>query len=891
MSAFLHHLGRWCAQHSWKVFGIWIVLLLGMGGGVLGVGMQLSNSFDIAGSEAMTGLAVLRERLPQAAGTAEPVLITTSDGAIENHQDAIQEFIDKASEIDGISMASDPFSDLTRAISDDGAAALVQVQADSSVEAVSATGGGKASQVKADLEKYAAELEASDPDLTVKIAGNIGATAGVELSITEAFGVLVAAVVLIVTFGSLLAAGTPIITAIVGVGVGMTGILLAASLTEINAVTPVLAVMIGLAVGIDYALFIMSRAREYLAHGLASVEAAGRAVATAGSAVVFAGITVIIALCGLSVAGIPFLTAMGISAAFMVAVAVAVALTAVPAFLGLLGKRITPKAKVAKARTTSGPRWASVWINSVMRLPWLFAVAVIALLGAASVPLSGLSLSLVDNGYEAPGTQLRDTYDSIAEEFGEGYNSPMIIIGDIVQSTDPLGLVDDISNEIESMPDVARVAMATPNPDASMMFIQVIPREGQAAPSTMQLVKDVREMAPELEARYGISNVMVTGITAVAVDIANTLNSALLPFGIVVVGLSLLLLMIVFRSIAVPVTATLGYLLSLGAGLGAVGAMFGWGWFADLFHVTKLGSVISFLPVIVMGILFGLAMDYEVFLVSRMREVWIHTRDAKRAVREGFIGSAKVVTAAALIMTSVFAFFIPDGNKYIKPIAVALTVGIFADAFLVRMTLIPALMTLLGKHAWWLPKTLDRVLPTVDVEGEGLARSLEHSDWVATHGPVSLRLEHLSLGDESGSAFDDVSLLLRPGEFGYIRLDSPLGRSALAAVLTGRTLPTDGHAVIDQHVLPDGISAIQAHTMVLRYPEARLVPKDISIVVSIDPSEPMWDALHAIHERGVNVLAIISESAELPADYQAQLVDVEVAGSDVAEAQLVGSEQ
>ncbi|MDY5589170.1 MAG: MMPL family transporter [Arcanobacterium sp.] len=880
MSAFLLKLGRWCASHSRRVLIAWLLLLAALGAGAHSVGMQLSNSFDISATESITGISILRERLPQASGVSEPVLISARHGNISSYQPAIEKFVRDTSKISGISMATDPFAERTRTISQDGKHALVQVQTDSTVAAYSANAGGKASVVKAQLAQYAQQLEAEHPQLSVLLGGNIGQTAGVELSITEAIGVLVAALVLFATFGSLLAAGTPIISAVVGVGVGMLGILVAANFTTINAITPVLAVMIGLAVGIDYALFIMSRAREYLMHGISPIEAAGRAVATAGSAVVFAGVTVMIALCGLAVCQIPFLTAMGVSAAGMVAIAVLVALTAIPAFLGLLGKRFAPK----KASVTSPAhsRLGAGWIGLIMRKPALFAVLVIAVLGAGAVPLAGLSLSLVDNGYERPGTQMRETYDEISRAFGEGYNSPIIVIADIVQSTDPLGLVNNLSKDLASIDGVEKVALGTPNGDASLAFIELIPATGQANPATMRIVHEIRANAPTLEHRYGISNVMVTGITAVAVDIASVLNSALLPFGIVVVGLSIVLLMLVFRSIAVPITATIGYILSLGSGLGAVGAIFGWGWLADFFNVTKVGSVISFLPVIVMGILFGLAMDYEVFLVSRMREVWIHTGNAQRAVREGFIGSAKVVSAAALIMTSVFAFFIPDGNKYIKPIAVALTVGIFADAFLVRMTFIPAVMALLGKHAWWLPAWLDRRLPVVDVEGEGLARALEHSDWVANHGEAAVRLSDVAVHDAHELAFSHLSLVVRPHQFAVVRLQTALARSALAALLSGRIHANDGIAVISGHTMPDGISAIQASSYLLRTPDTTLIPPATKLVLCVDPGPQDWEFLLRAHSRRLTVLAIVAPELELPTSVRAIAIDGEAQAQSIA---------
>ena len=946
MSAYLHSLGRWCARRAPRVLAAWLLLIAILGGAVSAVGMRLTDTFTISGTESMKGLEVLDERLPQAAGTSEQVLFTASDGDIGGHADAVNTFASRAADIDGVAMVSAPFGDAqtgtSSTVSADGAHALVQVQADTSVGSVLTGNTPRAAEVARDLEDLADQAHADDPAVDVQLGGNIGQKVGIGISGTELVGVVIAAVVLLVTFGSVLAAGAPLVAASLGVGTGMLGILLAAAATDINSTTPVLAVMIGLAVGIDYALFIISRAREYLADGVAPAEAAGRAVATAGSAVVFAGTTVVVALCGLSVAGIGFLTTMGVASAAVVAVAVLVAMTAVPALIGLIGKRLAPRGSSRRGRQASradaaagsvgagaaagsgsaahavegageaasagtvkpgtpvkaGP--ATRWVRAVTRRPWLTIGAVVLLLGITAIPISGLHLALTDNGFAVKGTQQRQTYDAIAEAYGEGYNSPIIVIADIANTTDPVGTVNRLSQDIAGLDGVSAVALATPNQDGTLAFIQIRPERSQADPATMDLVRDIRARADGYEHDYGISDVMVTGQAAVAIDVAESLNASLLPFGIVVVGLSLILLTVVFRSVAVPLTATLGYLLSLAAGMGAVGAVFGWGWAADLLQVSKVGAVISFLPVIVMGVLFGLAMDYEVFLVSRMREEWIRRRPAGgpagsadtptdpamrrraavEAVEAGFVGSAKVVGAAAVIMAGVFAAFIHTENVYIKPIAVGLTAGILADAFIVRMTLIPALMAALGERAWWLPAGLKRQLPVIDVEGEGLERTLEHEAWTAAHGPAVLRAQDLVLADDEGTALRGLTLALGGGQVALVRAAEPLTRRALAAAIGGRLQPAGGILAVADHVLPDGTAAIQSVTTAIHaYDDP--VPSHVRIVVVDDPGHRRWKRVAELASRGVAVVvtadaATAEERPEVAVD---AVIDIDADGA------------
>ena len=860
MSSSLYRLGNFCAAHAKRVLAAWLFLIAFLGVVVAQTGINLSSSYKIDGLESIEGVDVLSERLPQASGVSESVLFS-SDDSIKSHKETIKAFVDEAKKIGGVTNVSDPFAAATGSVSSDGKHALAAVQTDKSAGDAKGDVGPKAAAISAKLNSLVAQARAADASLTVQRSGAVGHKTEIALSATEIVGVLIAAIVLFVTFGSLLAAGSPIVSAIIGVGTGLLGIVVAASFVEVSSVTPVLAVMIGLAVGIDYALFIMSRAREYLAEGIDPRSAASRATATAGSAVVFAGGTVIVALCGLSVTGLHFLAVMGAASAAVVAVAVLVAVTAVPALLGLLGRRLSPKPR--KERRSG--RIARAWVRAVTRRPAATVAVVLGTLGVAAVPALDLATALPDSGQAARGTVERDTYDAVAKAYGEGYNAPIAVLADIVQSQDPIGLVKTLSEKIGKLDGVERVALATPNRDGSLAFVQIIPTGGQTSKATADLVKEIRGLAPSWEKQYGISNVMVTGKTAVAIDISDKLGQALLPFGIVVVGLSLAILLVVFRSIAVPLTATLGFLLSLAAGMGAVGAVYGYGWLADALNVTKTGPVISFMPILVIGILFGLAMDYQVFLVSRMREEWIRTGDAGLATREGFVGSAKVVTAAAVIMTGVFAAFIPHGSVEIKPIAIALTAGIAADAFLVRMTFIPAIMALLGKKAWWIPRWLDAALPAVDVEGDGLARSLEHEAWVADHGESAVRLEGLTILDGDEPLVDSFSLTAGPGQLAVVRGEDAVARRALSAVVEGRLLPDAGIAVIGSHTLPDGRSQVQGMTTALRSWDGPVSAR-ASVVVVDDPGKRRWERVRQLLNQGRTVLATGPASMTVPPD-------------------------
>ncbi|WP_228484722.1 MMPL family transporter [Microbacterium cremeum] len=468
------------------------------------------------------------------------------------------------------------------------------------------------------------------------------------------------------------------------------------------------------------------------------------------------------------------------------------------------------------------------WVNLVTSHPLVTTIAVVVTLGVMAIPAASLALALPNAGVQPESSQARQAYDLTAEHFGPGANGPLIMTGTIVTSTDPLGLMADLADEIEQVPGVKEIALATPNETADTGLLQIVPETAPDDPATADLVRELRALAPELEDEYGV-DLKVTGFTAVGIDISDRLGAALLPFGIFVVGLSLILLMIVFRSIWVPITAALGYLLSVAASFGVVAAVFEWGWFAELLHVTRTGPVISFMPIILMGVLFGLAMDYQVFLVSRMREDYVHARRAASghrtrsardialaAVRSGFTASARVVTAAAVIMFAVFAAFVPEGDSSIKPIALGLAVGIAVDAFLVRMTLVPAVMALLGDKAWWIPRWLERVLPHFDIEGEAVERELSLRDWPEPATTAAVVGDGVAVRAEGGRTVGDVALFeeaafrVEPGGT-LVATGDPRAAQAFALAIAGRVPISDGRLRVGGHLLPERAVWVRAH--------------------------------------------------------------------------------
>jgi RND superfamily putative drug exporter len=540
---------------------------------------------------------------------------------------------------------------------------------------------------------------------------------------SELIGVAVALLVLVLTFGSLVAAGLPIVTALFGVGLGITGVTGMTAFMDIGSSTPMLATMIGLAVGIDYTLFILARYRSELHHTEDREEAIGIAVGTAGSAVVFAGLTVFIALTALAVVRIPFLTAMGLAAAATVLIAVLVALTLLPAILGLLKskafgarvRRYAPRREPDGHVLNNGVRWARL----VGRRPVVVALLVVVGLGALAVPLKDLHLAFPTDSTAASDTTQRKASDLMAEAFGPGREGPLLVVVDAtdVPEADRGAALGEVATWAAEQDDVANAQVVAMNRLGTGAQVMITPSSGPDDTATENLLTALRDGQADIEQQTG-TETGVTGLTAITTDVSERLSDALPIYLTVVIGLAFLLLMVVFRSILVPLTATLGFLLSVLATLGATVAVFQQG----AFGLMEGQPIVSFMPIFLIGVVFGLAMDYQVFLVTRIREAHVHGYPMREAVVDGFRNSARVVTAAAAIMTAVFAAFMLQDEPIIKSMGFALAAAVVFDAFVVRMALIPAVLYLLGDRAWWLPRWLDRLLPDVDVEGEKLER-------------------------------------------------------------------------------------------------------------------------------------------------------------------------
>ena len=602
-------------------------------------------------------------------------------------------------------------SDGIRFVSDDGSTALVNIAF---------------SEPRLDLQEESKQavidyFEADEID-GVEVAFSTDIAQGVPevFGVGEVVGLAVAAIVLIVMLGSLLAAALPIVTALVGVAIGVVGSLSFSGLVQMVSVTPVLGVMLGLAVGIDYSLFIINRHRKQLMQGAEVRESIGLANGTAGNAVVFAGATVVVALLALNITGVPFLGLMGTVGAVCVAVAVLIAITLTPALLGLLGERVLGRRARARISPAVPVQRKEVRAMSTLRAVVTLLVTVAALLTIA-IPSLSMRLGLPDGSSEPADSASYRAFSLTESEFGAGANGTLL-----VTATLPEGLTDDevlekqvlVAQAIADNDDVTAIAPIAVSDDNRLTAFQVIPAEGPNSVSTEQLVRDLRDL-PAIESGIALG---VAGQAAINIDISESLQNVLPLYLLVVVGLSLLIMILVFRSILVPLIATGGFILSLFATFGATVAVFQWGWFAQVFGLHSTGPILSFLPVILTGILFGLAMDYQLFLASGMREAYVHGAPARLAVMQGVKAGRAVVTAAGLIMVAVFGGFVFSDATIIRAIGFGLAFGVLIDAFIVRMLLMPALMHLLGTSAWWLPRWLDRILPNVDVEGAALER-------------------------------------------------------------------------------------------------------------------------------------------------------------------------
>lgn len=822
MAKFLFKLGRWSFHRKWIVILLWLVTLAGVAGAAVSFQKPFSNEFSIGGTPAIEATKTLVQKFPEGGNPVNAASVNVVFAAPEGEELADPE---NSAAIDTVvTHIRDNLPDLTgterfgnpvevspalqeqvvemmteqglpeetaredahnlRMLSDDGRIGytLFTIDVPSSMDVTD--------------EHRRIVNEAMDmgreQGITVEAGGaGFGDPITVKTS-SEIIGLAIAFVVLIVTFGSLIAAGLPVLTAVIGVGIGALAIMIATAFVELNNITPVLAVMIGLAVGIDYALFILSRYRAERTR-MPADEAAGMAVGTAGSAVVFAGATVIIALAALTIVNIEFLTAMGLSAAFTVLVAVLVALTFIPALLGVLGDR-TFKGRVPgvagnRSRTTgrdgsrrrAKPTLGNRWIRFVRRVPGLVMAVVVLTLGALSYPVLNMELSLPSDSTSNLDTTQRKSADLMAEGFGAGVNAPFLVIVDaddvnpdapalapLVQAQESMaGEGEPVDRreaavtgsylytvgQLKNVGGVQHAQLIGMNPDTNAAQILVTPYTGPDDQYTIQVSHALREQGEQIADATG-ADIGLTGLTAVQMDITERLSGAMPLYLGIVIGLAIFLLLGVFRSVMVPLVAGLGFLLSVGAAFGMTVLV----WQEGLWDLVNTPApLISFMPIFLIGVTFGLAMDYQVFLVTRMREHYINLRvkahenpdpDTPRAVSRldaveestivGFTRGARVVTAAALIMIAVFIAFIDQPLPFIQIFGFALGVGVFFDAFFIRMALVPATMFLLGNATWWIPRWLNRLIPRMDIEGTALEK-----EWEERHAAEQLHRKEM----------------------------------------------------------------------------------------------------------------------------------------------------
>ncbi|MEV0558056.1 MULTISPECIES: MMPL family transporter [unclassified Streptomyces] len=726
MAIFLYRIGRWAFRRRRLVSAVWLVALVLAGVAAATAPEGKEEDLSMPGTESQKAFDLLDERFPQSnsQGAEARLVFQAPDGqrvTARENKAAVEDTIGSLDGGDQVASTTDPYE--TGAVSKDGTIAYSTITY--TADAVDLT-----EPTKSALEDAASQ--ARDAGLTVEIGGS-ALDAEVEPGgTTELIGVMVAAVVLVLTLGSLAAAGLSLLTAFLGVAIAFGLVTALAVPLGLTSTVAILALMLGLAVGIDYALFITSRFRDERARGSEPEEAAGRAVGTAGSAVVFAGATVFIALAGLGVVGIPELTKIGMGGAGAVALAVLVALTLVPALFGFFGRRVLSRSVRKAARraserphpvpTAAGrPGLGTRWARFVLRRP--VAVLMVAGLGLGAVALPTLSLELGLPGDESKPveTTQRRAYDLLSEGFGPGFNGPLTVVVDTSKSADPSAATDLVVKTVRGVDGVASVGDPVLSRNKDTAVLTAVPQTAPTNGETKDLVHTLRDEVSGIEAGTG-AGILVTGTTALNIDISEAMSDALIPYLTVVIGLAVLLLLVVFRSILVPVKAALGFLLSVGAAFGVLVAVFQWGWGADLVGIEQTGPVMSLMPILIIGIVFGLAMDYEVFLFTRMREAYVHGATPGEAIVSGFRHSGRVVAAAAIIMISVFAGFIGLNSPTIQTMGVGLASAVAFDAFLVRMAIAPAVLALLGHRAWWLPRILNRVLPNVDIEGEALNR-------------------------------------------------------------------------------------------------------------------------------------------------------------------------
>jgi putative drug exporter of the RND superfamily len=749
MSSFLFRLGQRCARHPWRVLGIWLLI----GAIVFGVNSQLGgttkDNFTVPGVEAQSADDILNDEFPQFAGISGQMVFHIDDGTLAEpaNQAALESTLAELTQVEDVTAVSDPFDARAPTISADGKTAFSTVYF--SLDALEPTHTERADE--------AAEI-AREAGIQTELGGGLVA---VEIEGNETIGLIVAVVVLLIAFGSLIAMAVPIVTALFALALGLSGLGIMAYFIDTPVTSTMLASMIGLGVGIDYALFIVTRHRQNLSEGMSVEDAAGAANATAGQSVLFAGMTVVIAITGLVMAGMPAMTAMGFAAAIVVIFSMLIAVTLLPACLGFAGRHIDRwsiphrKDRGGEGHQTFAGRWA----HHVGKRPWRYAILSFIALVLVSIPVLDLRMGFSDDSNTAEDATEHKAFDLLSDGFGSGFNGAYLVIVDLGAHDDAAPL-EGIRNAIAADPGIAAVQPALISESGTSAFITVQPTTGPQDEETSETLTRLRDEVIPTATAGTDAEVFVGGRTAMMSDLSDRISERLIPFIFAVVALSFLLLMLVFRSVMVPLKAAIMNMLSIGAAYGVIVAVFQWGWGKGLIGLDSTVPVNPFVPMIMFAVLFGLSMDYEVFLLSRVREEYQRTKDSHQSVVDGLASTARVITSAALIMISVFLAFVMTDNVTVKMFGLGLATAVAIDATVVRMVLVPSTMSLLGSGNWWLPRWLDRILPHMDLEGGDFSHLTTGSaDTVGTGDAIIAEFE-AEFGETAGE--DDSERDLEP---------------------------------------------------------------------------------------------------------------------------------
>jgi RND superfamily putative drug exporter len=710
MHRFIRRIGDASARRPWVTIGAWAVaaaIVMGLAGTA---GGAFADDLVAPGSQSEEAMVLLQERFPEAAGGSAMAVFAAPEGErLEDHRPAIDAAVARIADVEHVDRVADPFTAGT--VSPDGRIGFAEIAFDRP-------------SMELGPDPLAAVADAFAPAREAGVVAELGGDAAfinaeAQTSGAEAAGLLAALVVLLVAFGTIVAALVPIALTLVAVATGLGGITLLANAMDVSTAAPTIGAMIGLGVGIDYALFIMARYRENRVAGQDNPTALSNAMASAGSAVLFAGGTVVVAMAALVLTGLGFLASIGLSTSLVVLFAVATAITLLPALLSLLGNRIDAGRLVGRRRPVKDAEDTAWWrfAHRVSGRPWPYLVVASVLLLALAAPALQMETGFPDAGDDPTSTTHRRAYDLLAEGFGPGFNAPLLLVADLRRPGVDAKAIPALSARIAADPGIAMVGEPQTSPAGDTVVLPTIPTTAPADAETSETLERVRGLLP--------ANVAVSGMTAMTDDLTKQLTDTLPIFVAAILAASFLLLMVVFRSIAVPLKAAVMNLLSIGGAYGVVVAVFQWGWLKDLFNLEETYLIVSPLPTIFFAVLFGLSMDYEVFLLSRIREAYDATGDNAESVARGTAATGRVITSAALIMTVVFLSFVANPSALVKMIGVGLSTAIVLDATIVRMVMVPATMALLGRANWWLPRWLDRRLPHVSTEGTDVARQPE----------------------------------------------------------------------------------------------------------------------------------------------------------------------